>query len=257
MVEWNESYSKEYCRKYWYSQGQNSYTYLNPFVEESVMKGWSKQFSKTYCREYWHNMYTNEVCWILPENANLKSRVAIVVPFRDLHPEQSRAAQLKRFVAEMTDYMNGAFVPFKIFIIEQSNDNKKFNRGKLLNIGFKLGLQQEFNTFIFHDVDLLPSINLMNYYRNGPIKDSPVHLARVWNRYNNNPKYFGGIVSFSTSQFQCINGFPNNYWGWGGEDDELMLRVKEVCIHTFPLCSIKIAYYILICICIMICNRSD
>jgi hypothetical protein len=24
-----------------------------------------------------------------------------------------------------------------------------------------------------------------------------------------------------------VNGYPNTFWGWGGEDDELMLRLKE------------------------------
>jgi len=49
----------------------------------------------------------------------------------------------------------------------------------------------------------------------------------VWNRYNNNPKYFGGIVAFNMEDFEQLNGFPNNFWGWGGEDDELMKRVQQ------------------------------
>ena len=28
-------------------------------------------------------------------------------------------------------------------------------------------------------------------------------------------------------QIYQINGFPNVYWGWGGEDDEIWSRVKE------------------------------
>ena len=40
--------------------------------------------------------------------------------------------------------------------------------------------------------------------------------------------YFGGITSFSAGQFKQINGFPNNFWGWGGEDDELYKRTKKV-----------------------------
>jgi predicted glycosyltransferase involved in capsule biosynthesis len=44
--------------------------------------------------------------------------------------------------------------------------------------------------------------------------------------------YFGGITSFSEIQFGKINGFPNNFWGWGGEDDELKLRTKEVNLYV-------------------------
>ena len=37
-------------------------------------------------------------------------------------------------------------------------------------------------------------------------------------------RYFGGIVSFSASDMRRINGFPNTFWGWGGEDDEMQKR---------------------------------
>ena len=117
---------------------------------------------------------------------------------------------------------------FNIYIIEQSNDEKPFNRGKLLNAGFRLACDDSCDIFIFHDVDLMPSAELLPYYQTVPEEKNPVHIARVWNRYNGNKKYFGGIVAFSRDQFQTLNGYPNNFWGWGGEDDELMKRVSEV-----------------------------
>lgn len=46
---------------------------------------------------------------------------------------------------------------FHIFIIEQSMDGRKFNRGKLLNAGFDMA-RNDYDTFIFHDVDLLPGV---------------------------------------------------------------------------------------------------
>lgn len=117
---------------------------------------------------------------------------------------------------------------FHIYIIEQSDDNRKFNRGKLLNIGFAQAQQEGCEIFIFHDVDLIPSSDLLPAYTTLPDASGPVHIARVWNRYSVNKAYFGGIVSFSASQFRQINGFPNNYWGWGGEDDEMKRRVDMV-----------------------------
>jgi hypothetical protein len=72
----------------------------------------------------------------------------------------------------------------------------------------------------------LPSLELHKYYIKTPTKE-PVHIAAVWDRYNQNPKYFGGIVSFNSSMFNTINGYPNNFWGWGGEDDELYKRTKK------------------------------
>lgn len=149
-------------------------------------------------------------------------RIAIIVPFRDLDPQKIRTKQLEEFKRYMNEYFNKTDCQFKLFIITQSNDERKFNRGKLLNIGFKLADEEGYTNFIFHDVDLLPSPELLKYYMK--LHENPVHIARVWDRYAGNPKYFGGIVAFTKEQFDKINGFPNNFWGWGGEDDEMQKR---------------------------------
>ena len=61
-----------------------------------------------------------------------------------------------------------------------------------------------------------------------------IFYSRIYHsNYHLLPGYFGGITSFSASQFRQINGFPNNFWGWGGEDDELYKRTKKVEIE-FP-----------------------
>ena len=38
-------------------------------------------------------------------------------------------------------------------------------------------------------------------------------------------EYFGGVSSISVNQFRQVNGFSNQYWGWGGEDDDFYIRV--------------------------------
>ncbi len=152
------------------------------------------------------------------------AKIAIIVPFRDSEITKPRTAQLVKFVTYMKTYLSG--YNYKIFIIEQSEDGLKFNRGQLLNIGFFLAEKEGYENFIFHDVDLLPSEELKKYYINVPTT-SPVHIASVWDRYGSNQKYFGGIVAFGKELFEKINGYPNNFWGWGGEDDELYNRTKK------------------------------
>ena len=220
---------------------------------------WTKCFSKTYQRDYWFNASTGEKRWD-PPNADFKSeaasspslkrphsdsnvpplktkrsadRVAIIVPFQDTHKEQKRKAHLDQFIPYMKAFLGKGSAEFQVFVIEQNADDKKFNRGILLNIGFDLANKDGYSIFVFHDVDLLPSEDLLEYYTQRP--SSPMHIARVWNRYNSNDKYFGGIVAFSDEDFRLINGFPNDFWGWGGEDDALIKRVHEMklSIH-FP-----------------------
>jgi len=149
-------------------------------------------------------------------------RIALIVPFRDTTAGNTRTKQLDTFLRYMTAYMAGT--TYKIFVIEQSADGRKFNRGKLLNIGFILAKQEQYDVFIFHDVDLLPSPELRQYYV-APVGAAAVHIAAVWGRYNKNPRYFGGITALNAAMFEKINGYPNNFWGWGGEDDELYLRI--------------------------------
>ena len=155
--------------------------------------------------------------------------VAVIVPFR-VQVGQTREEELDEFLPYMKSYLQNEknfnnITRFHIYVIKQygtyGDDLKKFNRGLLLNIGFSL-TNDLYNTFIFHDVDLLPSDSLSEYYSMYPKK--PIHIAGCWQRYNGNRNYFGGIVSFDRKCFNIINGFPNDFWGWGGEDDALLNR---------------------------------
>lgn len=35
----------------------------------------------------------------------------------------------------------------------------------------------------------------------------------------------------STELFQLVNGFSNMFWGWGGEDDDMSMRIKMKGLH--------------------------
>ena len=241
---------------------------MNSEIVEIVLpEGWKKCFSTKYNAPYYFNSSNGTTSWTIPttpsvttqpletlsgskrtiegieatvckklkddDTNTVKVKVAIVVPFRDLHKEQNRQRHLQQFIPEIVKYLNQAITPFHLFIIEQSNDNRKFNRGKLLNIGFDIAVKRGYNVIIFHDVDLVPiSSQLLHAYTSVPEHKHPVHIARLWkDRYSTNESYFGGIVKFTIEQFNLINGFPNNFWGWGGEDDEMLKRVKKVALQ--------------------------
>nr|XP_022316858.1 beta-1,4-galactosyltransferase 4-like [Crassostrea virginica] len=85
----------------------------------------------------------------------------------------------------------------------------EFNRGFLFNVGFKEAIKDsDYECFILHDVDLLPE-NDYNTYTYNVLYHS----------------FFGGVCAMTRDQYEAINGFSNEFFGWGGEDDDLYNRV--------------------------------
>jgi hypothetical protein len=133
-------------------------------------------------------------------------KIGIIVPFR------KREAHLAQFIPHMRARFKDAFIG----IIEQYDD-QPFNRGKLINIGFAY-YRHLFDYFAAHDVDMLPTKADYSYPEN------PTHIATKVEQFKYKmpfDDYFGGVTLFNNKDYETINGFSNNFWGWGGEDDEL------------------------------------
>ena len=143
-------------------------------------------------------------------------KLAIIIPYRN------RKKQLDRFVKHTDKFFSDKDIDCHIFVVEQLDD-KPFNQGKLLNIGFIKN--KDFDYFAFHDVDLLPQDVDYSYP-----KDKPIHLGGYTSEYDYQLQfadYFGGVTLFTREQYELVNGRSNNYWGWGFEDDDLLFRCKE------------------------------
>jgi len=147
-----------------------------------------------------------------------KGTFTIVVPYRD-QPEQNRSDQLKKF-CQFFDALG-----WPVLIVEQTPGNK-FNRGALLNIGYDLA---DTDYVIYHDVDIVPKKSLLPYYEAFP--SSPIHLGKAITKYDS-PSFLGAVVSVSKKDYKAINGFPNNFWGWGGEDDAFRIRLHRAGIQV-------------------------
>jgi hypothetical protein len=145
----------------------------------------------------------------------------ILVPYRD------REQHLDIFIKRLAPLLKKHIINIKIVIIEQSHDNKKFNRGKVLNVGFK-EYYKDFDYFFTHDVDTLPYENtIINLYNNRDYDIFRIHSGHHVS--------LGGIVKFKCDIFKKINGFPNNIWGWGLEDEALFTRamINECNINSY------------------------
>jgi predicted glycosyltransferase involved in capsule biosynthesis len=148
-------------------------------------------------------------------------KLAVIVPYRN------REEHLKSFIPHMEKTLVDEKIPFGIFIVEQADD-KPFNRAKLLNVGFKEC--EEYDYFAFHDVDMLPVDSDYSF------PDGPTHLSSEVEQFNWGlpyDGYFGGVTLFDKESFLKINGYSNEYWGWGAEDDDVIHRCMIKDIDTY------------------------
>lgn len=154
-----------------------------------------------------------------PVECSALQHVAILIPHRN------REKHLLYLLQHLHPFLQRQQLDYGIYVIHQAG-NTKFNRAKLLNVGYLEALKEaNWDCFIFHDVDLVPE-NDFNIYM---CDTQPKHLVVGRNntgyrlRYRG---YFGGVTALTRDQFSKVNGFSNNYWGWGGEDDDLRIRVE-------------------------------
>ena len=144
----------------------------------------------------------------------MKNKLAIVVPYRN------RESHLETFLKYMKTYLKD--YTYEIIVVNQT-DEQLFNRGKLLNIGAKYAINNGFDYMCFHDVDMLPKTADYSY------PEYPTSLISELENKEGNVffNYFGGVTLFNTKDFITINGYSNDYWGWGYEDTDLFYRVTH------------------------------
>ena len=143
-------------------------------------------------------------------------RLAVVVPYRN------RPQHLMNFLPHLLAYFRhdklDRRIAMSLHVVEQAG-NAPFNGGKLKNVGFAL-VRDSADYVCFHDVDYLP---LWADYSFSP---RPARL--IWHGLplqENWEQFLGGVLMFDKASYERINGYPNNYWGWGFEDRELGARL--------------------------------
>ena len=153
-----------------------------------------------------------------PSQCRARHNVAIVIPYKE------RLDNLNTFLFNMHPFMQRQELAYQFFVVEQIN-NQPFNKGIIMNAGFKEivmlnRLRREFKNFvefecvIFHDVDLLPT-NDLNLYS---CPQKPRHLSILVDNFDYLKLYpilVGGVINFPISKFIQVNGYSNEYWGWG------------------------------------------
>ncbi|KAJ8271257.1 hypothetical protein COCON_G00101160 [Conger conger] len=154
-----------------------------------------------------------------PDDCVAQQKVAMIIPFR--HREE----HLKYWLHYLHPILQRQQLDYGVYVINQFGEDT-FNRAKLLNVGYAEALKEyDYECFVFSDVDLIP-MDDRNIYK---CYSQPRHLSVSMDKFGFKLpylQYFGGVSSMSKQQFLKINGFPNNYWGWGGEDDDIFNRLS-------------------------------
>ncbi|XP_043854467.1 beta-1,4-galactosyltransferase 3-like [Dromiciops gliroides] len=153
-----------------------------------------------------------------PPNCEALHHTAIVIPYR------ARRKHLHQLLYHLHPFLQRQQIHYAIYVVHQV-DNYTFNRAKLLNVGFKEAMkEQNWRCIYFHDVDLIPEDD-RNIYGCSAF---PIHAAVAIDKFQYElpyQTYFGGVTALRPTHYVKINGFPNNYWGWGGEDDDIASRL--------------------------------
>jgi len=156
------------------------------------------------------------------EIVDYEHKLCILVPFRD------RFEELLEFAPHMNRFLGKQNIVHELWIIHQK-DNYRFNRAYLLNVGFKES-SKSCDYIAMQDVDLLPINPRLEYKYT---EDSVYHPAAP----GLHPKYdyetfLGGVLLMPRKIYQHVDGMSNKYWGWGLEDDEFFVRLRQANVRV-------------------------
>ena len=143
-------------------------------------------------------------------------KLGVCVPYRN------REEHLNQFVPAIEQYLTQQGIEYCIYFGHQVDD-KLFNRGAMKNVAAKHAFEDGCDYIVWHDIDMIPEEGCDYSFPT----EHPIHIATNISQMDYKLKYeeyFGGAVIFSKEQVERTNGYSNDYWDWGMEDDDLFWR---------------------------------
>jgi hypothetical protein len=171
-----------------------------------------------------------------------ESQLSVVVPIKgDMGNEM-----LPIFLPYMENFLRIYYCgKFQIIIVRQI-DALPFNKGILFNIG-TFYVPGTAGCYLFQDVDLLPYISMKIQCTENSAHMMAATLCHYYSWFKceqTTGLTFGGAVSMSAETFVRIGGFSTRFWGWGGEDDNLLSRARSRGIQILRNNSQSIMFHI-------------
>ncbi len=140
-------------------------------------------------------------------------------------PYKNREEHLNQFIPHLSNFLSERNIEHSFYFAHQTDD-KLFNRGAMKNIAAIHAFNDGCDYIVWHDIDMLPMDDLCDY---SYPTDLPKHIAVNLSKYDYTlayEQYFGGAVLFTKEQVYKVNGYSNDYWDWGMEDDDLFWGVQ-------------------------------
>lgn len=162
---------------------------------------------------------------------DVRNTYILLMAYRARHPQEFRRTEMRNMIANWQEYFKKNDQDLKIVIMEQDND-KPFNKGVLWNAAF----QKAEDYFEVLEPKIYIHNNSDNLINSG--EPFPPDLARPEIGFMDirrvphlddyiGSQMLGGCCSFDAESYKRTNGFPNNLWGWGGDDWAMMRRIRE------------------------------
>lgn len=148
----------------------------------------------------------------------MKHKLGICIPYRN------RKEHLDILIPKLSAHLDSKGIEHGFYVAHQIDD-ELFNRGAMKNIAAKHAFEDGCDYIAWHDVDMIPNEDCDYSYP----EEYPIHIATQLSKYNygmSYPEYFGGVILFTKEQVEKTNGYSNDYWDWGMEDDDLFWRCK-------------------------------
>lgn len=161
-------------------------------------------------------------------------KIFFVLPYKKTNPKYEAA--FNEFLEPFIEYLiNTLICESEIIIVEQTggkltdslpkqfeplvtdNDKEFFNLGRTINIGYDLlkHKMDESDILFFHPIDLLP-INANYNVKNTTFFKTTDYRFDTYK-----------ALAIKVSDYKKINGFSNEFWGWGWDDHDLFMRLMR------------------------------
>jgi hypothetical protein len=142
-------------------------------------------------------------------------RLAVIIPLRD------REAHLAVLIPRLIATLREQGIQHRIVVVEQA-PGKLWNKGAMINAGVRHAADH-CDYYCLHDVDAIP------VQANYQCPSQPLRLVTklIGSKQGTErpPRYFGGVITVLREQVYAANGFSNQYWAWGKEDDDFLFRL--------------------------------